>query len=224
MSKETINKIIGELDKVKTILQNINKTGHLPEIERDLILSKMRNIYEFLILIQPDFSSDDEIVKKEVGDTSKKSKPEDTYDVVKEVEKKEEVKPETTENVEVQLPKQEPYKIKEEILIEKFQSTGNFVHDALTRYVDTFDISKKLQNQPLKDIYSAIGLNDKFLFTKELFNDDMDLYKFTIDKLNHSGNFNDAIQYIDSNFKWDFENNAVQKLLELVRRRFPSEA
>jgi hypothetical protein len=80
---------------------------------------------------------------------------------------------------------------------------------------------RKLQSSPLNDIFTAIVINDRFLLIKELFNDDSSLYKSTLDKLNSAENFNSAIEYLDSNYKWDFENPTVQKLLELIRRRHP---
>ena len=76
-----------------------------------------------------------------------------------------------------------------------------------------------MQNRPLHDLFSAINLNDKFLFIKELFNDDATLYQKTIEKLNTSANFNESVQFLDQHFTWDFEDEQVQKLLELVRRR-----
>jgi hypothetical protein len=83
-----------------------------------------------------------------------------------------------------------------------------------------FDIAKKMQTRPLKDISSAISLNEKYVFIKELFNNNANLYESTIEKLNNAFDFNEAIRYLDQRFEWDFDEEEVQKLLELVRRRY----
>lgn len=221
MAKETIEKILTELENVKTTIHKVNNTGKFPDIEKDIVLSKLRNIYEFINYIQPitqTASVSEEIVSTgpEFEESKKKieiiEKPADKDEIL-------EIKVESTTKIkEVTSAKHG----KEEILAEKLKETGEFMNEVLARYANTFDLSKKMQSQPVSDIATVIGLNDKFLFTKELFNNDTDLYNQTINKLNKANDFNNAIQYIDSNFKWDFEDPAVQKFLELIRRRFPA--
>lgn len=221
MAKETIDKILTELENVKSALHKVNSTGKFPDIEKDIVLSKLRNIYEFTSYIQP--IAQTAIVSEEIASSgpeleeSKKKieiieKPADKGDIL-------EIKVESTTKIKEETATKHG---KEEILAEKLKETGEFMNEVLARYANTFDLSKKMQSQPISDISTAIGLNDKFLFTKELFNNNTDLYNQTINKLNKANDFNNAIQYIDSNFKWDFENPTVQKFLELIRRRFPA--
>lgn len=221
MAKETIDKILTELENVKSTIQNVNNTGKFPDIEKDIVLSKLRNIYEFISYIHPiapaALVTEETVIARPAREESKKKieiieKPSDKDDIP-------EIKVESTPKI------KEEYSAKyakDEILAEKLNETGEFMNEVLARYANTFDLSKKMQNQPISDISTAIGLNDKFLLTKELFNNNADLYNQTINTLNKASDFNNAIQYIDSNFKWDFENPTVQKLLELIRRRFPS--
>jgi len=77
-----------------------------------------------------------------------------------------------------------------------------------------------MQTKPIKDLEAAIDINDKFLFIRELFNGDKDTYDKTIRILNSSQNFNQAFNYINSTFDWDYETEAAHKLLDLVRRRY----
>lgn len=56
MAKETIKKILEELDKVSDIIRKTSETGRFPDIEKDIILSKLRNIYEFINIVPPVFS------------------------------------------------------------------------------------------------------------------------------------------------------------------------
>ena len=61
-------------------------------------------------------------------------------------------------------------------------------------------MQSKLQNKPITDLAKAIGINDKFLFIKELFGGDSDLYNQTIKHLNHFTDLNEAIIYLQENF------------------------
>jgi hypothetical protein len=258
MTNETIDKILNELKRVERLLVNIRETGKVSDIERDIIMAKLRTMYEFIQFIQPESF---ENVKQKVGTVKDTltSTPEDfaVPVVEKKGEKKEEVKASLIEMPEVfaepkkeeppvvvPLPQPQPQplekvkhedsseevkkpdlkpevklKPKTEILAEKFESKS-FLHETLTQYQNTHDLSRKFQHTPLKDIFSAISLNDRFLFIKELFNNDAVLFQNTIEILNSSGSFNPAVQYLDSQFHWDFNEPMVQKLLDLVHRRY----
>ena len=224
MAKDTIKKILEELDKVSGTIKKSSETGKFPDIEKDIVLSKLRNIYEFMNIIPPVFSIQEQKQIKSSATEDKKKIESIAHDIIDREPQdilNEPIARETTNSVQNQSPTIGTKPGKTEILAEKYNTPGNFMNEALARFVDTFDLSKKLQNQPISDISAVIGLNDKFLFIKELFNNDADLFNSTIDKLNKASNFNNAIQYIDSNFTWDFDNPSVQKLLELVRRRHP---
>lgn len=235
MKNESIDKILNELDRTRQFLVKFRDTGKMPDIERDIVLSKLRNIYEFVQLVQVEVveikTSLDEPVKEkviEVPSNTFESKsvtieltetPVEKKIVADEKELELENVEEIIEEVVVQPQAKTSSTVKKEILAEKFQSQS-FLNEALSQFQNVTDLSKKMQNQPLKDIFSAINLNDKFLFIKELFNNDTALYQSTVEKVNNAGNFNDAVRYLDGNFSWDFNEQMVQKFLELVRRRF----
>ena len=81
------------------------------------------------------------------------------------------------------------------------------------------DIASVLKGKPISDLTKAIGINDKFLFTKELFGGNAGLYTKTIKTLNNFDDINDAIIFIQDNFSWDDSNEAANQLIELVRRK-----
>ncbi len=77
-----------------------------------------------------------------------------------------------------------------------------------------------MQSKPLNNINHAVGINDRFLYQKELFNNDKDLYKLTIERINNAESYEQAMDYLNSNFEWDEESATTQKFLELVKRKF----
>lgn len=81
--------------------------------------------------------------------------------------------------------------------------------------------SKSTSNtQPISDILIAIGLNDRFLFTRELFNNDSALFKSTLTRLNGMSGFDEAMQYLKDHFSWNWEDHHTEHFLQIVKRRF----
>lgn len=73
----------------------------------------------------------------------------------------------------------------------------------------------------VEDIKQAITLNDKLYYIKELFNDDEEQYRLSIDKLNEMRNLNEAVDYIRGAFpEWDEDSPGVYRFLMILRRRF----
>ena len=83
-------------------------------------------------------------------------------------------------------------------------------------------VADKLSRQPIKDLKSAIGLNQKFLFMNDLFEGENDLFNNAINKINSFNSLPEAIAFIDSNLSsaWDKENSSVLNFMDLVERRF----
>ncbi len=69
------------------------------------------------------------------------------------------------------------------------------------------------------DIRQAISLGDRFLYQRELFNQNAELMQKTLTELNELGSFDEAIQYI-SRFGWDTESNSYQQFIVALHRRF----
>jgi len=103
------------------------------------------------------------------------------------------------------------------ILAEKFHGKKKFRNEMLG--TGKKDMSSVLQNKPISDLTKAIGINDKFLYTKELFSGNAELYSRTIKQLNDYTDINDALIYIQENFNWDDNNEAANRLIDLVRRK-----
>ena len=104
------------------------------------------------------------------------------------------------------------------ILADKYTTGAKFINESLAGKKQ--DISSKIQSTPISNIGSALGVNDRFKLINDLFNGDKDSFQKTIDILNGAANFNEAFNYITSSFDWDMEEDSVQLLLELVRRKF----
>ena len=84
-------------------------------------------------------------------------------------------------------------------------------------------LAAKLQQNPVRDLKSVIGINDKFLFVNELFGGSMEKYNKSIENLNDLKTMNGAMIYLNElkiELQWNSSNEAYQKLAELVKRKF----
>ena len=76
------------------------------------------------------------------------------------------------------------------------------------------------QGKPVENLMAAIGINDRFTFIRELFNGDSPAFEQAITALNDSANFNDAYNNMMQHFDWDMDSDAVQLLLDIIRRKY----
>jgi hypothetical protein len=108
-----------------------------------------------------------------------------------------------------------------EIVADRYQSSQTYINQAMANK-ERKDISSRSRSKPLSDLRNSIGLNDKFLFIKELFSGKPDKYNQCIDALNRSGSYEEALEYIRNYCQWEEDNETAGKLLELVKRRHQS--
>lgn len=92
------------------------------------------------------------------------------------------------------------------------------VNDKLHTSKET--INPAITGTHVEDIRKAIGINDKFLFMRELFGNNSDFMNQTIDELNKLDTFAQAQAFIKSNFNWDMEDETVIAFYAAVRRKY----
>lgn len=86
------------------------------------------------------------------------------------------------------------------------------------------ELIQTLKETPVKDLRKAIGINDRFLFIKELFRGDENMYERSIKTINSYSIYPEAEYWISRELKlklgWSNDQVAVQYFDQLVRRRF----
>lgn len=86
--------------------------------------------------------------------------------------------------------------------------------------IDTIKISSEIKStNNCEDIRSFIGINDKFLFIRELFNGDSNLYNEFIDKINTTKDIKEALE-INSQFNMNKEEESTKLFTEILNRKF----
>lgn len=75
--------------------------------------------------------------------------------------------------------------------------------------------------QKKKKIKDSLTINQKFMFTKILFNGDFELFSAAIDRLDELDDLKQAQNYLSNNYgEWNPESEEYQEFMEMVERRF----
>ena len=86
------------------------------------------------------------------------------------------------------------------------------------------ELIEVLKETPVKDLRKAVGINDRFLFIKELFRGDENMYERSIKTINSFNIFAEAEYWISRELKlklgWNNNLSSVQHFDQLVKRRF----
>lgn len=106
----------------------------------------------------------------------------------------------------------------ESIAVERTASLNDKLKQA------NLELSDTLQEIPVKDLKKAIGINDRFLFIKELFRGDEVMYERSIKTINSFSIYPEAEYWIKRELKlklaWDEMTAAVKQFDQLIKRRF----
>ena len=83
------------------------------------------------------------------------------------------------------------------------------------------DMASELRrSEPVTDLRRAIGINDKFLMIRDLFDGDARAYEAALDKLDAFSDFDDCMIYIAENYVWNANSDGAKFLMELLERKF----
>ncbi|MEG1644603.1 MAG: hypothetical protein RR279_02040 [Alistipes sp.] len=101
---------------------------------------------------------------------------------------------------------------------------GEVINQAVQTLGETLQPKQELptedtNSQPITDLRSALGINDKFLLIKELFEDDQVAFEETITQLNQFEDLDDCLIYIAENFAWNSNSDGAKLLIELLERK-----
>ncbi len=246
--ESTVDIIIKDINELRDIVDDLKSYPGVPPLQVEIAKSKCRNTVEILELLKnaPMETSDKETYSPETTqkDSDEKSdtvaSPAGKETIIEEKVATKEITEELIETFgkeeyfdieieeETDMPGLSPSKKMEQIVeerkkekspsviyAERFSSNPNSVYDRLNGTQKT-ELS---QGRKSSNLFEIIGLNDKFLFIREIFNGDSELYTSAITRLNNAVTFTDAreiiLEYVD-----DEKDEAYKTLVELVKRKF----
>ena len=113
----------------------------------------------------------------------------------------------------------------EQIDVHNKRLGDSFLKEKSVNDIMSDDLSKlehKLSNRPVASIKSAIGINDRFQYIRELFEGSADNFVKAVADLDSMEDIKEAVDYLQTNFKWK-KNDTSLKFIGLIKRRFPNE-
>lgn len=224
----TLDIIIKDLREAREIIDDLKNYPGVPAIQVELAKSKCKSAEEIIALLKTMKKEYQGSHGEEVVDVVKVVKVVEVAEVVKVEEVISEMKPPVTEMFVIEeeegvLGKSKNKPAETNIIADKFSSMPETFNEQHGNRNFEHDNSVSLKSRPVSNLTEAIGINDKFLFVREIFNGDQLSYNEAIVKLNNVENLADAKAVIMSYTGESDENSAVKQLLVLVKRKLPAD-
>lgn len=234
--KYTIEILTKDIQDIEKLVGNLQNSTASSAIELDLALSKLRNVYEILTMIKADKLN--ELINTPVAVSPEPQKeehltPEPQAAVKPEAQKEVKVAPEPQATVnpepqeEVQVAPEPQAEAKPEpqaaapdpaILGEKFPVESSINENLAEKQGGQMDA--KFVGQAIDNISRNIGINDRFLIIRELFEGDSDGFSKLLGQLDAAENYQSAAALMEERFSGSAEHEGVEILAGLVKRRY----
>ena len=246
--KYTIEILTKDIQDIEKLVGNLQNSKDASAIELDLAMSKLRKVYEILTMIKADQLN--ELVDGSLNGTpAEEPEPEIDQELVPEpeaipdpepvLESKHEPEPiPEPEPVSEPLPISEPEPAPEPevqaepvspkdatsdvqdnpILAEKFQAESSINENLAGTRGENLDV--KLMGQAIDNIGRNIGINDRFLIIRELFDGNSDDFSKLLSRLDTAENYQMASKLLEEQFTASMEHEGVEILAGLVKRRY----
>ncbi|MAC94244.1 MAG: hypothetical protein CMC96_01950 [Flavobacteriales bacterium] len=197
-----------EIPQIETSREE-EKEENTPPVNKSLIDNQS---------VEKTIEEEPEVEEKEEAET-------ETEEKASKVEVNEDDKP--THSPEESVEKKETQPKTEEI-ISSIEVEPKELPDLNEQYAEEEDpsLSEQLRKQPIADLMTAIGLNERYLYANELFDGDIEAFREVVKILNEFGHKEQALKYFKEQliptYEWDAKNDLVKALYLLVERRYQS--
>ncbi len=107
-------------------------------------------------------------------------------------------------------------------IADKYKTETKSLNEKIHKSKSDKSIGSRMLHNPIKDLKSAIGINEKFLFINELFKGNMKVYNDSIVSLNDAETHEKAMILLDNmknNYKWEDDMVAFLTLKDFVERK-----
>jgi len=235
----TIDLIIKELDEARTIIDDLKKYPGVPALQVELAKSKCKSAGEVIALLKTLQEKTEPVQQQEIKPETKQEAPEiqstESQVGILEIEQEsEEIMPQvksvapghdsagkTDSNTLDELIKTAEKASESSIIADRFVHMASSINEQLGSHKDE-GLSGINMAKHVSSLSEAIGINDRFLFIREIFNGSREAYNHAIEKLESAENLADARAVLMSFTGISTENEAAKQLLDLVRRKLPS--
>ena len=208
---KTVDLIIRDLEEAREIIDDLKNYREVPEIQIEMAKSKIRNAAEVISLFKS-LKPEDSSARAESPLRSESQKPE-AGSRKPEAGSARAESPLRSESREPEVRRPTPLSDEPEPVVKDISAivADRFsdLHDSLNEALGMVNLSK------------AIGINDRFLFIRDLFDGNSDSYNQAISKIDEAQSFSDARALMITLAGNKSESDAGKQFLDLVKRKFP---
>jgi len=212
----TVDLIIKDLNEAREIIDDLKNYPGVPLIQVELAKSKCKSAAEIIALLKNLQKS------ASVQEQGIVIKHEHEQPVQKEEKPKKEVVPEVIQKKKEKREQQSGKNTESAIIADTF-GLSDRINEKMGNLREEDGVSEMMKGKPLTKLSDAIGVNDKFLFIRELFGGNPEAYNQAISRIDSAANLNDARTVIMDYSGDKKETEVIRQLLDLVRRKFPSD-
>lgn len=228
-----IDIIIKDLNEARDIIDDLKKFQGVPELQVELAKSKCKSASEMISVLK-NVSSEKvspAIEKKsEVFEPEKEVRKEGPIvaEQIASLPEKDSIpeRKEPVEEVKTEIKETRIITVKKNtestIIADQFSNRPESFNEKLGSLKHDDDVLKILKKKPLSSLNEAIGVNDRFIFIREIFNGDEQSYNEAIIKLESVGSISDAESILMSYTGEDRDDETFNQLMDLIKRKFPS--
>lgn len=80
-------------------------------------------------------------------------------------------------------------------------------------------LAEEITHSHIKSLRQAIGINDKFLMTRDLFDGDDVAFDMAIEELDECESFDDCMIHIAENYEWNPDSEGAKFIMQLLERK-----
>jgi hypothetical protein len=108
------------------------------------------------------------------------------------------------------------------MLADKFNTGSKSLSETMASSQSQAGMGSRLQFQPISDLITGIGLNDKFSFISDLFGNSAMQYDEAIHRINKAVNLDEANWILQKyhTSEWEHKHETLARLKDFVKRRF----
>ena len=229
-NKEEIIRLLEKIIEKSTIINKYK--DQIPQIEIDLILSDIRDLYERYCHLN-DISEEPEILKSASAEkenniahekiSNEKNITVEPLKILKDEEPKEVVEQQVAKEIKTEVPVANLSFNTNQIIADKFKDDNSSINDKIALNKTDTSVASKINEHQLNDIRKGIGINDKFLFIKELFNGKSEEFDESVNNLNKFDSHTEAKEFLSSlktKYNWEDKSEAFIAFNKLIERKF----
>ncbi|MCU0455404.1 MAG: hypothetical protein MUE74_03805 [Bacteroidales bacterium] len=225
---KTLDLIVRDLQEALEIIDDFRNYPDVPAIQVELAKAKCRNAAEVIALLKTTpfaATSGEPSVARKAAEAERRRKTEAGSKGTEAGSKKTEAGSTKTEAGSTKKEVEENAEIIHQagILADTFGTVSDSLNEKLGGLRADDNVPDYLRGKPLTSLKEAIGINDRFLFIRELFGGNAESYSLAISKLDEASCLSDARALFTDFTHGKAESEAAKQLFDLVKRKYPGD-